>query len=207
MTNHLFDALFAPLAGREGPLLMLADGRRISGDAFLRMVARQANALRGLGLGKGDRIAVQVAKTPEALAIYGAAVALGAIFLPLNTAYTADEVSYFLGNATPRVFVCDAGRAGVMAPVAAAHGARMVTLNADGSGELADLAARAADAVVPVACGAEDLAAFLYTSGTTGRSKGAMLTHRNLLSNAEVLVREWRFTDRDVLLHLSLIHI
>ncbi len=201
MANMLFDALFAPLEGRDRPLLVQADGRRISGDAFLRLVARQANALRAMGLGKGDRIAVQVAKTPEALAIYGAAVALGAIFLPLNTAYTADEVGYFLGNATPRVFVCDGAKAGVMAPVAAAHGARLVTLNADGSGELTDLAAGALDRVVPVAAGPDDLAAFLYTSGTTGRSKGAMLTHRNLLSNAEVLVREWRFTDRDVLLH------
>jgi malonyl-CoA/methylmalonyl-CoA synthetase len=201
MANMLFDALFAPLEGRDRPLLVQADGRRISGDAFLRLVARQANALRAMGLGKGDRIAVQVAKTPEALAIYGAAVALGAIFLPLNTAYTADEVGYFLGNATPRVFVCDGAKAGVMAPVAAAHGARLVTLNADGSGELTDFAAGALDRVVPVAAGPDDLAAFLYTSGTTGRSKGAMLTHRNLLSNAEVLVREWRFTDRDVLLH------
>ncbi len=201
MANMLFDALFAPLEGRDRPLLVQADGRRISGDAFLRLVARQTNALRAMGLGKGDRIAVQVAKTPEALAIYGAAVALGAIFLPLNTAYTADEVGYFLGNATPRVFVCDGAKAGVMAPVAAAHGARLVTLNADGSGELTDLAVGALDRVVPVAAGPDDLAAFLYTSGTTGRSKGAMLTHRNLLSNAEVLVREWRFTDRDVLLH------
>lgn len=201
MANMLFDALFAPLDGREAALLRLADGRQISGDGFLRMVARQAHALRGLGLGKGDRIVVQVGKSPEALALYGAAVALGAVFVPLNTAYTADEVGYFLTNAAPRLFVCDGAKAVGMAPVTAGAGARMVVLNADGSGELSDLAAGAADRVEPVACGPDDLAAFLYTSGTTGRSKGAMLSHRNLLSNAEVLVREWRFTDGDVLLH------
>ncbi len=201
MANMLFDALFAPLDGREATLLILPDGRRISGDGFLRLVSRQAQALRGMGLAKGDRIAVQVAKSPEALALYGAAVALGAVFVPLNTAYTADEVGYFLNNATPRVFVCDGAKAGVMAPVATGAGARLVVLNADGSGELSDLAAGVADQVEPVHCGPDDLAAFLYTSGTTGRSKGAMLTHRNLLSNAEVLVREWRFTGGDVLLH------
>jgi len=200
MANHLFDAVFAPLAGRDGDLLILPDGRRMSGDAFLRMVARMAGALRGLGLEKGDRIAVQVGKSPEALACYGAAVALGAVFLPLNTAYTAAEVGYFLGDATPKVFLCDGAKAAALAPVAARAGSRLVGLNADGTGELADLAAVAAE-VAPVACGPEDLAAILYTSGTTGRSKGAMLTHRNLLSNAEVLVREWRFTGDDVLLH------
>lgn len=201
MPNMLYDALFAPLAGRESDLLILADGRRMSGDAFLRMVGRQANALAGMGLGKGDRIAVQVAKTPEALAVYGAAVALGAIFLPLNTAYTAEEVEYFLGNATPRIFLCDGGKAAVLAPVAERNGARLLTLNGDGSGGLTDLAKVAPDAVQVADCGAGDLAAFLYTSGTTGRSKGAMLTQGNLLSNAEVLVREWRFTADDVLLH------
>ncbi len=112
MPNPLFDALFAPLAGRDTALMILADGEQITGDAFFRLLARQANALAAQGLVKGDRIAVQVAKTPEALALYAAATALGAIFLPLNTAYTADEVDYFLGNATPRLFLCDAARGG-----------------------------------------------------------------------------------------------
>ena len=119
MTNTLFDALFAPLAARADTLLILPHGGRMTGQGFLALVARQAHALRAAGLGAGDRIAVQVAKSPEALAIYGAAVALGAIFLPLNTAYTPDEVDYFLGNATPRVFVCDPAKAAALAPLAA----------------------------------------------------------------------------------------
>ncbi|HSF64356.1 MAG TPA: malonyl-CoA synthase [Paracoccaceae bacterium] len=201
MSNVLWDALFAPLETRDRDVMILPDGRRIGGPAFLAMIARQAHALRAAGLGAGDRIAVQVAKSPEALATYGAAVALGAIFLPLNTAYTADEVDYFLGNATPRVFLCDPARAAALAPVAARHGAVVLTLGADGQGSLTDAAAGQPATVDPVARGADDLAAFLYTSGTTGRSKGAMLSHGNLLSNAQVLADLWRFTDRDVLYH------
>ena len=201
MANPLFDALFAGLRGRETVLLTLADGRTLTGDAFYRMVARQANALDGLGVTKGDRIAVQVAKTPEALALYGAAVALGAVFLPLNTGYTAAEIGYFLGDATPKVFVCDGQKALALAGVAGRHGAGVLTLDADGSGTLRDLAEGASDTIVAVDCDADDLAALLYTSGTTGRSKGAMLTQGNLLSNAGVLVTEWRFSAVDVLLH------
>ena len=201
MTNVLFDALFAPLAGEEKTLLILPDGREISQDAFLRMVARQAHALRAAGVEPGDRVAVQVAKSPEALAVYAATVGLGAVFLPLNTAYTPDEVEYFLGNATPRVFLCDPVKQAALAPVAARHGARLITLGATGGGELAELAAGQPDSFAPVPRGAQDLAAILYTSGTTGRSKGAMLGHGNLLSNAQVLADLWRFTDRDVLLH------
>ena len=201
MSNTLYDALFAPLAGRETTLLILPDGRELSGDAFHGLVLRQAEALAGAGLGKGDRIAVQVAKSPEALALYGAAVVLGAVFLPLNTAYTPAEVEYFLGNATPRLFICDGAEAEAMAPVAERCGAGLLTLDADGTGSLPALAAAVPGRVSVATCGPDDLAAFLYTSGTTGRSKGAMLTHRNLLSNAEVLVREWRFTAGDVLLH------
>ncbi len=201
MTNVLFDALFAPLSGRETAFLILPDGHEMTGDAFFRLVARQAYALRAAGVVPGDRVAVQVAKSPEALAVYAATVGLGAVFLPLNTAYTPEEVEYFLGNATPRVFLCDPVRQAALAPVAARHGAGLITLGATGGGELAELAAGKPDSFAPVARGADDLAAILYTSGTTGRSKGAMLSHGNLLSNAQVLAALWQFTDRDVLLH------
>lgn len=201
MPNPLFDALFARLQGDAARLLILPDGSNLSRDGFFRMAARQANALSGLGVQKGDRIAAQIPKTPEALALYAAAVALGAIFLPLNTAYTAAEVNYFLGDATPRVFVCDGARAAELAQVAARHGADLLTLNADGSGTLRDLSEGAAERLRPADCAPDDLAALLYTSGTTGRSKGAMLTQSNLLSNAQTLVEAWRFTDADVLLH------
>jgi len=201
MSNPLFDALFAPLAGRDDALMILADGGSITGAAFLAMVARAGNALRALGVAPGDRVAAQVAKSPQALALYGGAVAIGAVFLPLNTAYTAAEVDYFVGNATPRVLVCDPAKSAALAPVAEAHGARLATLDGAGGGSLAQ-----AMAAEPATIAAEprdhgDLAAILYTSGTTGRSKGAMLTHGNLLSNAEVLARLWRFTPDDVLLH------
>ena len=199
MPNPLFDALFAPLAGRRSALLILADGREISGDAFLRLVARLAHALRAEGVGPGDRLAVQVAKSPEALAVYGAAMALGAVFLPLNTAYTPAEVGYFLGDAEPKVFLCDPSKAAALAE--GTGGARVLTLAADGTGTLADHAAGQPETIAPADRDADDLAALLYTSGTTGRSKGAMLTQANLLSNAKVLADLWQFTDRDVLLN------
>lgn len=201
MTNPLYDRLFAPLAGRDRALLRLADGSAVSGQAFLAMVHRAAHALAACGVGPGDRVAVQVAKTPAALAVYGAAVATGAIFLPLNTAYTAPEVDYFVGNATPRVLLADPKAQATLAPVAVAHGARLLTLGPDGAGSFADLAAGQPDRFAVADRGTEDLAAFLYTSGTTGRSKGAMLTQGNLLSNAETLATAWRFTETDVQLH------
>ncbi|MGA0541120.1 malonate--CoA ligase [Neotabrizicola sp. VNH66] len=201
MANVLFDALFAPLSGREGPLMILPDGRRLSGRAFLTLLAQAAHALRAAGVQPGDRVAVQVAKSPEALAVYGATVAIGAVFLPLNTAYTPAEIGYFLENAMPRVFLCDPAKAAALTPVAAAQGATLLTLDGAGGGSFAEAMAGQPDHLIPEPRGPQDLAAILYTSGTTGRSKGAMLTHANLLSNAQVLVDLWRFTDRDVLLH------
>ena len=201
MTNPLFDRLFAPLADRSAPVLTLADGTTITGSAFFAMIARAAGALRACGVEPGDRVAVQVAKTPEAMAVYGATVAIGAVFLPLNTAYTAAEVEYFVGNATPRLLLADPSQIGALLPVAAKHGARLMALGADGTGDFSDLADTQSPDLTVAARTEDDLAAFLYTSGTTGRSKGAMLTQSNLLSNAEALVSLWQFTDRDVLLH------
>lgn len=201
MANMLYDALFAPLRGRAEDFLILPDGGALSGRAFHAMLAQAAHALRAAGVKPGDRVAVQAAKSPQALAVYGAAVVAGAAFLPLNTAYTPAEVEYFLGNATPRVFLCDPAGAEALAPAAAAHGARLMTLDGAGQGTFAETMAGQPEEVEAEPRGAEDLAAILYTSGTTGRSKGAMLTQRNLLSNAEVLADLWRFTAEDVLLH------
>jgi malonyl-CoA/methylmalonyl-CoA synthetase len=201
MANPLFDALFAPLAARNDAFIRKADGSGIPGAAFLGLIARMAHALDAAGVTPGDRVAAQVPKTPEALALYGAAVARGAVFLPLNTSYTAAEIDYFIGDATPALFVCDPASEPGLRDVAARHGARLLTLDAAGQGSLADLAAGQPDAVAPVDRGPDDLAAILYTSGTTGRSKGAMLTQENLLSNARTLAEAWRFSPDDVLLH------
>lgn len=201
MTNLIYDSLFAPLADRTRPVLLLPAGSTLDGPALLAMIHRAAGALAAAGVGPGDRVAVQVAKTPEALAVYGATAALGAVFLPLNTAYTPDEIAYFVGDATPRLVLVDPARAEALGPIAARHGAELMTLDAQGAGGFADAMARATDRFTLVPRGPDDLAAILYTSGTTGRSKGAMLSHGNLLSNAQTLVEAWRFTGEDVLLH------
>jgi len=201
MANPLYSALFQPLVARDGRLMQLPGGAALSGRGFHDMLGRAANALLAAGVVPGDRVAVQIAKSSEALAVYAATVSVGAVFLPLNTAYTADELGYFLGDARPRLFLCDPARAAGLAPVAAAHGASLMTLDGAGGGSFADAMAKASPGFVPVAREPADLAAILYTSGTTGRSKGAMLSHDNLLSNTRVLAELWQFTARDVLLH------
>ncbi len=201
MANHLYDSLFAPHGGQDKPFLILPDGGRVSYAIFMGRAARFAHALTDAGLATGDRLAVQVKKSPDALALYAACVQAGVVFLPLNVGYTRDELAYFVENSGAGILVCDPARAEELRDMAIGQGARLMTLGADGTGSLADAAADKPDSFDTVARGADDLAAFLYTSGTTGRSKGAMLTHNNLLSNAQTLVDFWRFSTDDVLLH------
>lgn len=201
MTNPLYDALIAPQIKRQDVLLLTESGQ-ITGAEFAALSHRYAHALTALGLKAGDRMAVQIAKSPDALAIYGAALATGVVFLPLNTAYTPDEVAYFVENSGAALLVGDPAAVEALTPVAERFGATFHSLDAAGQGTLADLAAGQDDQFKPVDRGRDDLAAILYTSGTTGRSKGAMLTQANLLDNAQVLVDAWRFTADDVLLHM-----
>lgn len=163
---------------------------------------RIANRLRSLGVSPGDRVAVQVEKSPEALFLYLACLRIGAIYLPLNTAYKAGEIGYFLGDAEPRVFVCDPAHSVEAQGLARKAGVGHVeTLGADGKGSLTEGAAGESADCGTAQAAADNIAAILYTSGTTGRSKGAMLSHGNLASNALVLHEFWGFEPEDVLLH------
>ncbi|WP_076445198.1 malonate--CoA ligase [Roseivivax lentus] len=201
MANPLYDELFGVHSGKSTPFLHLPDGQILTHDAFLQSAARFAHTLTASGLAPGDRVAAQVEKSPEALALYAACVQAGLVFLPLNTAYTVDELTYFIENSGARMVVCDSTREDRLRPVTETLGAQLLTLDADGTGSLPEAARDQPTAFPTVARDADDLAAFLYTSGTTGRSKGAMLTQENLLSNARTLAEHWRFTGEDVLMN------
>ncbi|GGL66046.1 malonate--CoA ligase [Wenxinia marina] len=200
MGNPLWEALFAPHEGAGTPFLHLPDGAVLTHGAFLDRAARMATALRQAGAGPGDRIAVQVEKCPDMLAVYAACVKAGIVFLPQNTAYTPAEVDYFVGDSGARLLLADPAAEG-LAAVVERHGAALMTLAGGGAGSLAAAADGAAPMARVEAAGEDDLAAILYTSGTTGRSKGAMLSQRNLLSNAQALATAWGFTADDVLIH------
>ncbi len=199
--NYLYDGLMPACEPDSQPLFRLLDGSCWTYADTTALSAQLANLLVSLGVRPGDRIAVQVAKSVEAVALYLAAVRCGAVYLPLNTAYTANEVDYFLSDAEPAVLICDRDSEQALSVLALKIGAILMTLNADSSGSLLDEARSKSIDFVNCACAEEDIAAILYTSGTTGKSKGAMLSHGNLLSNAQILTRYWQFNGDDVLLH------
>lgn len=201
MANPLFDTLFGRHAGRNTPFLHLLDGSVITHAAFLEMTAQFAHVLVEQGLNPGDCLAAQIGKSPQALALYAACAQTGVVFLPLNTAYTVDELTYFIENSGARLVVCDPKSDETLMPVAHSLGASLLTMGANGAGSFTGSAASMPTSFDTVPRENGDLAAFLYTSGTTGRSKGAMLRQANLLSNAEVLRDYWQFSERDVLLH------
>ncbi len=200
MNNHLFDAIRNSVLP-EDVFIEIPSGQQFTYGQMLALSAQLANALVTCGVEPGDRVAVQVEKSPEALMLYLACVRAGAVYLPLNTAYTLTELDYFLGDAEPRLVICDPAAKEKLQSIAAQRSAVVETLDPSGEGSLMDLARSQSETFADVARGPDDLAAILYTSGTTGRSKGAMLTHDNLLSNATTLRDCWRFTRTDRLIH------
>jgi malonyl-CoA/methylmalonyl-CoA synthetase len=198
---NLFSRLFDGLDDPNRLAIETVDGQHITYRDLIARAGQTANVLVARGVKPGDRVAAQTEKSVPGLVLYLAAVRTGAVYLPLNTAYTLNELEYFITDAEPSLVVCDPSKADGIGAIAAKVGARVETLGADGKGSLTDVAATAKPEFETVARGDDDLAAILYTSGTTGRSKGAMLTHDNLASNSLALVDYWRFTDKDVLIH------
>ncbi len=199
MSNVLFDAIVAGREHGNGELFIGGAGADTDDQAFLDLSARMAAVLLDRGVDPGDRVAVQVSKSIEALALYIACIRTGAVFLPLNTAYTESELRYFIGDASPRVLVLDPQKRDMGERLIGPS--QLLTLDAGRGGSLMDRASASEALLDTVPREGSDLAAILYTSGTTGRSKGAMLTHSNLLSNARTLVSCWQFSSSDVLLH------
>jgi malonyl-CoA/methylmalonyl-CoA synthetase len=204
MSDNLFTRFAAPQ--RNKTFLEVPGRGAISYAESFAAAARFAQVLARAGVKKGDRVAVQVEKSPEALFLYFACLKLGAVYLPLNPAYTPAELSYFIADAEPALFVSSPQNE---AMIGAIFSGAILTLGDDGrTGSLIAAAAAMPSGFDDAVMGRDDLAAILYTSGTTGRSKGAMLSHGNLWSNASVLKELWHFTERDVLLHaLPVFHI
>ncbi|MGL9619268.1 malonyl-CoA synthase [Bradyrhizobium sp. U531] len=198
---NLFSRLFDGLDDPKRLAIEMQDGTRISYGDLIARAGQMANVLVARGVKPGDRVAVQVEKSVANIVLYLGTVRAGAVYLPLNTAYTLNELDYFIGDAEPSLVVCDPSKAEGLAPIAAKVKAGVETLGPDGKGSLTEAADKASSDFATVSRANDDLAAILYTSGTTGRSKGAMLTHDNLASNSLSLVGYWRFTDKDVLIH------
>jgi malonyl-CoA/methylmalonyl-CoA synthetase len=209
--SNLYAALEPQFAANSSrPALEIGTGQTCNYADLERETARCASALWDLGLRRGDRVAVQVDKSPQSLFLYLACLRAGLVYLPLNTAYRLAEVAYFLSDAEPALVVCSRPAEEGVRELVDSRGLRahVLTLDDDGNGTLPEAVRNAIPRFTTTVVGPDELAAIVYTSGTTGRSKGAMLTHRNLASNARVLVEAWRFERDDVLLHvLPIFHV
>jgi malonyl-CoA/methylmalonyl-CoA synthetase len=190
-------------ASADAPALETESGHIHTYGDIERNSARYANLIASLGLVPGDRVVVQIDKSPDALFLYLACLRAGVIFVPLNSAYRRKELAYFLGDAEPRLVVCSPAHEDQFLDLAAEAGnPAVLTLGDHGDGTASERASTMPDHFDTVERADDDLACILYTSGTTGRSKGAMLTHRNLASNAQTLHKYWGFVPGDVLLHV-----
>ncbi|NPU65647.1 malonyl-CoA synthase [Bradyrhizobium sp. 83012] len=208
MTWNLYDRLLASAGTDPAICIEKDDGSTLSYAELAALSGRFASFLASIGIGPDHRVACKAEKSVEAVALYLATLRAGAVYLPLNTAYRPAETEYFIRDAQPTLIVCDPKEAAALRAITAKAGGRVETLDSNGEGSLADAAAPCPAEFSTVARAKDDLAAILYTSGTTGRSKGAMLTHGNLVSNALTLIEEWRYTSHDVLIHaLPIFHI
>jgi len=194
-SENLFN-IFADIceSHHDKAALINDDGSSYSYSELRDLAARFAFILKRRGIGKGERIVVQVEKSPAAVALYLACLQSGIIFVPLNTAYTKTEIDYFLSDARPAIFI--------HAPAIQSDWANTAVLDVTSDGGIWAEALSANQYFDIAPCEASDVAAICYTSGTTGRSKGAMITHDNLRSNAETLIKLWRFSPNDILLHI-----
>ncbi len=200
--KNLFTQIRNQIANPNAVFVHTLDEQSFTYSEMVDRSAQFANALSEFGVVKGDRVAAQVEKSVEAVWLYLACLRVGAVFLPLNPGYTDTELEYFVSDAEPRVFVCRPERYMAIQDLAKKSGvAHVETLGDNRTGSLFEKASVCSNKFADVACEASDLAAILYTSGTTGQPKGAMLTHGNLSSNSEALVADWRFSSEDVLLH------
>ncbi|MCB1503874.1 MAG: malonyl-CoA synthase [Hyphomicrobiaceae bacterium] len=207
--TDLFNRLAQHWTDRAKPFLTTLDGRIVTYQDVDEGSARLAHALAEAGVAPGDRVAVQTEKSPEAVLLFLACLRVGAVYLPLNTAYTLSEIEYFLSDAEPTVVVVSPAKEAATAELCARLGVKhCLTLGTNSDGSLMARADSKPSTFAGVPRAADDIAAILYTSGTTGRSKGAMLTHENLASNAQALAEYWRYTSDDVLIHaLPIFHV
>lgn len=210
MSNNLYSLFEQHFPeSRSSIFLETENGTCYSYANLEQEVSRIASALTSLGVSKGDRVAVQVEKSPQVLFLYLACLRAGFVYLPLNTAYTENELSYFIENAEPAVVVCDPKSENIFARIAEKHPVKHIfSLDAQGKGSLISACENASDDFTTINCNHEDIAAILYTSGTTGRPKGAMISHGNLIANGLALQKTWGWQRQDVLLHaLPIFHV
>ncbi|WP_420546728.1 malonate--CoA ligase [Curvivirga sp.] len=201
--NYLIHHLRQSSVGCENAIFASTlDGKRINYGELFVQAEKIAQVLVNHGVKPGDRVAVQAEKSLEQIQLYLGTVMAGGAFLPLNTAYTTQEIEYFINDAKPQIFICDPSQEKNYQKIVTQCGtAHLLTLDVDGQGSLTDEVKLTPSGFKPVSRAPKDLAAILYTSGTTGRSKGAMLSHQNLWSNCDTLRKTWRFTSDDILIH------
>ena len=200
-SNHLYDAVFGHTVDSTKSFLINQNGE-MNYASFHQMVNQLAHTLKTSGLKTGDRVAVQAEKSNAQIALYVATIKSGGVYLPLNTDYTVKELEYFIQDSEANIIVIDSKIENSIKKIIKNELTTVLTLNANETGSLTSLSNKQEKIFEAVPRNPEDLAAILYTSGTTGRSKGAQLSHKNLLSNTEVLKDFWKFSENDILLHM-----